>query len=516
MMSHEFENYYLQTKGALSWETIEEAQKLDSLVVKLEDQKADFSGLKVRIIGAAFDEENSIWKYQQLFFYDLSIAHNEAELKNQYLNTTDNENLEKMRVASAIETSELVHGSGIYKISNSNFLYVILIVGGLITAISFGVRHGFGIFLSPISLEFGFGREVFALAIALQNLVMGFAQPFVGAFADKFGAFRTIVLGTLFYSAGLFVMAFSTTPDMFYISTGVLAGVGLAGSGQSLIMPAVAKRFPAEKRSWVLGVVGATGSLGGFIALPIGQYFLTNIGWSETSLITGFLILAIIPLALVFRSSASSENEKTDRKVSMKEALIEAVNHNSFWFLCAGFFVCGFHVVYVGVHLPSYVTDLGLSAETGAWALSIIGLMNIVGGYSAGVLGGKFPKKYLLSGLYLGRSLVMIGFLLLPPSDIVVFIFAIFMGLFWLSTVPLTTGLVADLYGTRYMTMLYGIVFLSHQLGAFCGGWLGGYVYDTTGSYNLVWWVSVVLGLISMIAHWPIRPVIHKELSAAV
>ena len=172
--------------------------------------------------------------------------------------------------------------------------------------------------------------------------------------------------------------------------------------------------------------------------------------------------------------------------------------------------------MYIGVHLPSYVTDLGLSAETGAWALSIIGLMNVVGGYSAGVLGGKFPKKYLLSGLYLGRSLVMIGFVLLPPSDIFVLIFAVFMGLFWLSTVPLTTGLVADLYGTRYMTMLYGIVFLSHQLGAFCGGWLGGYVYDTTGSYNLVWWISVALGLISMIAHWTIRPVTRKELSADV
>ena len=515
-MSQEFENYYLQTKGASSWETIEEAQKLDSLVVKLENKKADFSGRKVRIIGATFDEESRVWKFQQLFFHDLTIAYNEVELKKQYLNTMINENSGKMAVASSIENLELVRVSGIRKIANSNFLYVILIIGGLITAISFGVRHGFGIFLIPISLEFGFGREVFALAIAVQNLVMGFAQPFVGAFADKFGAFRTIVLGSFFYSAGLFVMAFSTTPDMFYLSSGVLIGVGLAGSGQSLIMPAVAKRFPAEKRSWVLGVVGATGSLGAFIALPIGQYFVTNVGWSETSLITGFLILAIIPLALVFRSSASSESEKTDQRVSMKEALIEAFNHNSFWFLCAGFFVCGFHVVYIGVHLPSYVTDLGLSAETGAWALSIIGLMNVVGGYSAGVLGGKFPKKYLLSGLYLGRSLVMIGFVLLPPSNLVVFIFAVFMGLFWLSTVPLTTGLVADLYGTRYMTMLYGIVFLSHQLGAFFGGWLGGYVYDTTGSYNLVWWVSVALGLISMIAHWPIRPVKRRELSTVV
>ncbi|MAQ79944.1 MAG: MFS transporter [Rhodospirillaceae bacterium] len=410
----------------------------------------------------------------------------------------------------------MLNGKPSSGVSDSRFLYVILIIGGLITAIAFGVRQGFGIFLTPISLEFGFGREIFALAIALQNLVMGVAQPFVGAFADKFGAFRTIVMGTLLYSCGLILMAFSTTPDMFYLSAGVLAGVGLAGSGQSLIMPAVAKRFPAEKRSWVLGVVGATGSLGAFIALPVGQYFITNLGWSETSLITGFLLLIIIPLAFVFRSSDSSQPVETERKVSMKEALIEAFNHNGFWCLCAGFFVCGFHVVYIGVHLPSYVLDLGLSAETGAWALSIIGLMNIVGGYSAGVLGGKFPKKYLLSGLYLGRSLVMVGFILLPPSNIVVFAFAVFMGLFWLSTVPLTTGLVADLYGTRYMTMLYGIVFLSHQLGAFCGGWLGGYVYDTTGSYNLVWWIAVALGLISMLAHWPIRPLTRKELSPAV
>ena len=511
-----FENFYLQTKGDLSWETLDESQNLDNLVARLEEKNTSLTGLKIRIIGAAFDEDNNSWKYEQLFFHDLSITQNGKRPEVEPLETSDNDGLKRKKEELSVKNSNLLNGKPNSGGSDSRFLYVILIIGGLITAIAFGVRQGFGIFLTPISLEFGFGREIFALAIALQNLVMGVAQPFVGAFADKFGAFRTIVMGTLLYSCGLFLMAFSTTPDMFYLSAGVLAGVGLAGSGQSLIMPAVAKRFPAEKRSWVLGVVGATGSLGAFIVLPVGQYFITNLGWSETSLITGFLLLIIIPLAFVFRSSDSSQPVETERKISMKEALIEAFNHNSFWYLCAGFFVCGFHVVYIGVHLPSYVLDLGLSAETGAWALSIIGLMNIVGGYSAGVLGGKFPKKYLLSGLYLGRSLVMVGFILLPPSNIVVFAFAVFMGLFWLSTVPLTTGLVADLYGTRYMTMLYGIVFLSHQLGAFCGGWLGGYVYDTTGSYNLVWWIAVALGLISMLAHWPIRPLTRRELSPAV
>jgi len=223
----------------------------------------------------------------------------------------------------------------------------------------------------------------------------------------------------------------------------------------------------------------------------------------------------MIPLALVFVRGGQDNAALAEAKVPLKEALKAAFQHPGFWFLCAGFFVCGFHVVYIATHLPSYVVDLGFSASTGAWALGIVGLANVVGGYLAGVLGGKYSKKYLLSFLYFGRALVMAGFVLLPPSEVLIFIFAVIMGLFWLSTVPLTTGLVADLYGLQHMSALFGLVFLSHQLGAFLGGWLGGYFYDMTGSYNMVWWISVALGIISAAAHWPIRPIDKSKLALA-
>jgi predicted MFS family arabinose efflux permease len=281
-------------------------------------------------------------------------------------------------------------------------------------------------------------------------------------------------------------------------------------------MPAVAKIFPAEKRSWVLGVVGASSSFGSFAILPIGQHFITTTGWSNTSIIIGIIILIMIPLAMVFVRSTPQKTVELESKSTLRDALSEAFSHPSFWFLCGGFFVCGFHVVFIATHLPSYVVDLGFSATTGAWALAIIGLANVVGGYSAGVLGGKYSKKYLLSSLYFGRSLVMIGFILLPPSELGIYIFAVVMGLFWLSTVPLTSGLVADMYGVRHMSTLFGLVFFSHQLGAFLGGWLGGYFYDSTGSYNIVWWISVVLGIISALAHWPIKPLPQRQLTPAI
>ena len=514
-MNTKLERYYLQINFGETWETLYEDEQVEGLVTNLNKDLTSLAGAKARIIGANFDRASGQWLYEQLFFQDLGFGQTETDdvgIVRDQLHKNDEE-LVKTR-----ERNGEGYGSGESKEDTVDLrlAYVILIAAGFIGVIGFGIRQGFGIFLAPISLEFNFGREIFALAIAIQNLVWGITQPFVGAFADRYGAFKTIAIGVLFYSGGIFLMAESTTPEMFYLSTGVLVGIGLAGSGQSLIMPAVAKRFPANKRSWVLGVVGAAGSFGSFIILPIGQYFISAVGWSYTSVLIGFLLLLIIPLALVFRTPEPAQFDDFSQQTSMGKALKEAFAHRSFWLLCAGFFVCGFHVVYIAVHLPSYVVDLGFSAELGAWALGLIGLMNIIGGYLAGVLGGKFSKKYLLSGLYFGRSLVMAGFVLLPPSEIVVYSFAFFMGLFWLSTVPLTTGLVADLYGTRYMTTLYGIVFFSHQLGAFCGGWLGGYVYDATGSYNLVWWIAVALGLVSMLVHWPIRALPSRQLSPAI
>jgi len=337
----------------------------------------------------------------------------------------------------------------------------------------------------------------------------------MGAFADRFGAFKAILVGSLFYCLGMILMSFSTSAGMFHLSLGLLVGIGLAGTATGIIMPAVARVFPAEKRSWVFGVIGAASSLGSFAILPMGQYFIESIGWSNTSTLIAIVVILMIPLALVFRRGEQENAAVAEAKVPLKDALREAFQHPGFWFLCAGFFVCGFHVVYIATHLPSYVVDLGFSASTGAWALGIIGLANVVGGYLAGVLGGKYSKKYLLSFLYFGRSVVMAGFVLLPPSEVLIFIFAVVMGLFWLSTVPLTTGLVADLYGLQHMSTLFGLVFLSHQLGAFLGGWLGGYFYDATGSYNIVWWISVALGIASALAHWPIRPINKNKVALA-
>ncbi len=387
--------------------------------------------------------------------------------------------------------------------------YLALILGGLIVALSFGIRSGFGLYLGPISLEFGYGREVFALSMAIQNLVWGLAQPFAGALADRYGPFRAIALGSLLYAAGTMMLAVSSAPSTLHLGAGILVGAGLSGTAVGIILGAVGRVFPSEQRSWALGIVGASASFGQFLMVPIGQHLLDSVGWSQTALIMAMLSLIIVPLGLVFLKVKPSNDVTSAPAQTVGEALSEAFVHPSFWLLIAGFFVCGFHVAYIATHLPSYVVDLGMPAQTGAWALGLVGLFNIIGSYSAGVLGGRLPKKYLLSSLYLARALIMAGFLVVPPSEFVVYLFAAAMGLVWLSTVPLTSGLVAFIYGPRYMSMLFGIVFVSHQVGGFLGAWLGGYVFDLTGSYVSVWWISVALGAFSAIIHWPIqeRPV---------
>lgn len=383
-------------------------------------------------------------------------------------------------------------------------LFVILLCGSLIVALSFGVRSAFGLFMVPISGDLGWGREVFALSIALQNLLWGLGQPFAGALADRFGPMKVMLGGAMLYAAGVLIMSVATTPLMFHISTGILVGFGLSGTGFSIVLAAVGKVVAPEKRSWALGIVTAAGSFGQFAMVPLGQSFLSAYGWQTTVLILGITSLAMLPLATAFRGVGERGLGGPASTQSLGEALREASRHRGFLLLTAGFFVCGFHVAFIAAHLPSFVIDRGLDPRIGAWALGLVGLFNIIGSYSAGVMGGKYSKKYLLSMLYVTRSAVIVLFIAFPMTETTVLMFAAAMGLLWLSTVPLTSGIVAQVFGPKYMSMLTGIVFFSHQIGSFLGVWGGGYLYDTTGSYNVVWYCSIALGIFAGIVHWPI------------
>ncbi len=519
-MNSKFEYFYLQRNLRDSWETLSQSDTAEGLVDAFQDNISSEIKSEIRIVGARFDDTNQNWLYEQLFYINSAYMAPGSgkpiyELVNQTHGSQFNEKIHKSITKSKISPVNNYIDQSSNKAFDIRLAYMALILAGIIAGISFGVRTGFGLFLGPITLDFGFGRETFALSIAIQNLVWGIVQPFTGAIADRYGPFRTIVLGTIFYAAGMVLLAYSTTAGMFHLSVGVLVGVGLSGTGTGILMPAAAKLFPENRRSWVLGVVGATGSLGHFMFVPTGQALIESFGWSSSALIIGVFIIIMIPLGLVFLKTPTVETSTQQVAGSISGAMAEAFSHPSFWLLCIGFFVCGFHVIYIATHLPIFVVDMGFSAQTGAWALAVVGLANVVGGYTAGVLGGKYSKKYLLSFLYLGRAVIMAGIVLLPPSEILVYGFAVAMGAFWLSTVPLTTGLVADLYGTRYMTTLFGIVFFFHQIGGFLGGWLGGYIYDLVGSYDIVWWISVALGLMSAIVHWPIRPLPEKRLAIA-
>lgn len=379
---------------------------------------------------------------------------------------------------------------------------VIIVAGCLLALLSFGIRASFGLFLAPMSGDFGWGREVFAVAVAVQNLLWGLCQPVAGAVADRYGSGRVLAGGALIYAAGLFLMADASTPGTLTLSAGVLVGCGVAGASFAIVLAAFARLMPEDKRSWALGLGTAAGSAGQFFMVPLGQAFISAYGWSMALTIFGFLALVMVPLAaaLTGRSEHSGALHQ-----SVGSALTEAFKHPSYNLLTLGFFVCGFHVAFIQVHLPPYITDRGLDAGLAAWALAVVGGGNIIGAYCSGLLGGRYSKKYLLSALYFARAAVIALFVLLPISEASVLIFAGAMGLLWLSTVPLTSGLVAQFFGTQHMAMLFGIVFFSHQVGAFLGVWLGGYFFDATGSYDLVWWASVALGLLAAAVHWPIR-----------
>ena len=379
----------------------------------------------------------------------------------------------------------------------------ILLGGSLILALSLGVRHGFGLFLPPMSAEFGWGREVFAFAIALQNLIWGLAQPFTGALADRFGVARAVLIGAALYTVGLLLMAGADSPTSLSLSAGLLIGLGLSGTSFSVILGAVGRAVAPEKRSMAMGIASAAGSFGQFAMLPGTLGLIGWLGWSSALLALGMLIALMMPLALMLRSGPPAP--VTTVQQSLGEALREAFAHPGFRLLALGFFVCGFQVVFIGVHLPAYLVDQQLPAIAGTTVLALVGLFNVVGTYTAGWLGGCYSKPKLLTALYLLRAVVISAFFFAPLTLWTAYAFGIAMGLLWLSTVPLTNGTVATLFGVRNLSMLGGIVFLFHQLGSFCGGWLGGWVYDRTGSYDLVWQISIVLSLMAAALNWPIR-----------
>jgi MFS family permease len=378
----------------------------------------------------------------------------------------------------------------------------LLLGASLILALSLGIRHGFGLFLPPMSAEFGWGREVFAFAIALQNLIWGLTQPFTGALADRFGARRTIIVGGILYAIGLGYMGLADSAMSLSLSAGLLIGIGLSGTSFSVILGVVGRAVPAEKRSMAMGIAAAAGSFGQFAMLPGTLGLLSWLGWSVALMALGLLVALIVPLAAMIKDTPLP---LTGQEQTLGEALREACSHSGFWLLALGFFVCGFQVVFIGVHLPAYLVDQHLPALVGTTVLALVGLFNIFGTYIAGWLGGRMSKPRLLSALYLARAVVIVVFILMPLTVWSAYTFGVAMGLLWLSTVPLTNGTVATMFGVRNLSMLGGIVFLFHQLGAFLGGWLGGYLYDHTGSYDLVWQIAVVLSLLAAALNWPVR-----------
>jgi MFS family permease len=387
---------------------------------------------------------------------------------------------------------------------------LILVCASILLILSFGIRTSFGIFLTPVTTDLGLGRESFAFAIALQNLLWGVSQPFAGAIADRYGSGRVVVVCGLMYVLGLVLMSSATTGVDLSISAGLLIGFALSGTGFPVILSVVGRSVDESRRSLFLGFASAGGSSGQLLMVPLAQVFLDGFGWGTALLLLAVLSSAMVPLAAVLTGKPTSGTARVIKQ-SLSQAIGEASRHGGYWYLTAGFFVCGFHVAFIATHLPSFIIDRGAAPALGAVALAVIGFGNIIGSLACGVLGGRYPKRRVLAGLYLGRSVVITLFVLAPVSDLSILLFAAGIGMLWLGTVPLTSGLVAEIFGMRYMATLFGFVFFSHQLGSFLGAWLGGYVFDTTGSYDLVWWIAVVLGIAAALLHWPIddRPLVR-------
>lgn len=381
---------------------------------------------------------------------------------------------------------------------------LLMIGSSIVLALSLGIRHAFGLFLQPMTHEFGWGREIFAFAIAVQNLIWGVVQPFVGAFADRYGVKRTVFLSALAYALGLLLMAHANSPTALFLSTGLLIGLGLSGTSFAVLLSAVGRSVAPEKRSMAMGIASAAGSFGQFVMLPGTLGLLELFGWSTALLVCAALIVLLLPLSSMLNENLSNLVEDS-AKLPLSSVLKQVAAHHDFWLLSLGFFVCGFQVVFIGIHIPAYLLDRQLPAQAGTMVLALVGLFNIAGTWIAGWLGGRYAKPHLLAALYFLRAIVITLFFYLPLSTFSAYAFAVAMGLLWLSTVPLTNGTIATLFGVKHLSMLAGIVFLFHQLGSFLGGWLGGLVYDQTGSYSLVWQLSIVLSVIAALLNLPIR-----------
>ena len=394
---------------------------------------------------------------------------------------------------------------------------VIIICGCVLALISFGPRSALGFFLTPLSQTNGWGREVFALALALQNLLWGVGQPFAGALADRYGTIPVLCCGAILYALGIGLMGFSTTPGMLHLTAGVLIGFGLSGCSFNLVMAAFGKLVPESWRSMAFGFGTAAGSFGQFLFSPLAVGLNDTVGWQNTLVIFAAILLLILPLSLALATPRATASSGGVPNQSGKQALVEAFGHRSYVLLVLGFFTCGFQLAFVTVHLPSYLIDRGLTTQIGGWTLAVIGLFNIVGSLAAGYLGTRMPKRYLLSAIYFLRALSIVVFILLPAHPVTTLIFGAVTGLLWLSTVPPTSALVALMFGTRWLAMLFGFAFFSHQVGGFLGVWLGGIAFARTGSYDLVWWLSVLFGLLSALINLPIveKPVQRPAVAAA-
>jgi MFS family permease len=385
---------------------------------------------------------------------------------------------------------------------------IIVLCGCLIALITFGPRASAGLFQIPMTVEYGWGRDVFSLAIAIQNLLWGVGQPFAGAVADRFGAFRVLCGGALLYALGLVVMAYATSPGLMHLGAGFLIGFGLSGCSFNLVLGAFSKLLPEQWRPMAFGAGTAAGSFGQFLFPPIGNVLIDSLGWHQALVVFAGSVLLVMPLALALATrpgAAGASGPAALPNQSIRQALSEAFQHRSYVLLVLGFFTCGFQLAFITAHLPAYLKDAGLSAAIGGWTLAVIGLANAFGSLASGWLSTRMSKRWLLAWIYFGRSIAIAAFILLPASPVTAIAFGVSIGLLWLSTVPPTSSLVMLMFGTRYMAMLYGFTFFSHQVGGFLGVWLGGRLYEAYGSYTAVWWLSIALGIASALINLPIK-----------
>ena len=384
-------------------------------------------------------------------------------------------------------------------------MWQVLVCGAAIVTLSMGIRHGFGLWLQPITQAQGWTRETFAFAIAVQNLSWGLFGIFAGMIADRFGAFRVIIAGAVLYALGLAGMALAATGMLFTLSAGVLIGAAQAGTTYAVIYGVIGRNISAEKRSWAMGVAAAAGSFGQFLMVPTEGFLISSLGWKEALLALSAAVLLIVPLAFGLREKTTAGAAPVKREQTIVQALAEAFKYPSFQLLMAGYFVCGFQVVFIGVHMPSYLRDKSLPPEVASYALALIGLFNVFGTYAAGALGQRMPKKNILAGIYFARALVIAIFIAVPLTPLSVYIFSAIMGMLWLSTVPPTNAAVAQIFGIQHLSMLSGFIFFSHQIGSFLGVWMGGYLYDRNGSYDIVWLLTIALGIFAGLVNLPVR-----------